>query len=227
MYLQSYQKSQHNKMSCRKVSRNIYFKNRFNNYIHSAAILYIILFCFPSTSFGWSIPFFGNIFSVQDDSNVKSHDIKFEEQSSITPTIYHKETDFYSSHILREASDKEVTVPTGNSSLLIVGTLVLGGLVITSIFLYALDVYATSRIDQYLYDYYGPELYDRYTSVYDPNSNQAPYNTNGYYAATTASQYYGIKRSDEVKEVVICLWVKLRGLNLKYSMQILLNILPY
>jgi hypothetical protein len=155
----------------------------------------------PSTSFGWSIPFFGNIFSGHDDSNVKSHDIKFKEEPSMRPTIYNKETDFYSSHILRDASDKEVTVPTGNSSLLIVGALVLGGLVITSVFLYALDVYATSRIDEYLYDYYGPELYDRYTSVYDPNSNQSPYNTNGYYSATTASQYYGIKRSDEVMEL--------------------------
>ena len=213
MYLQALQKPQHNKMSCRRGSRKLCFKDRFNNYIHSAAILYIILFCLPSISFGWSIPFFGNIFSVQDDSNVKSHDIKFEEQSSITPTLHHKETDFYSNHILRDASDKEVTVPTGNSSLLIVGTLVLGALVIASVFLYALDVYATSRIDQYLYDYYGPELYDRYTSVYDPNSNQAPYNTNGYYSATTAAQYYGIKRSDEVMGVVNCLWFKLRCLN--------------
>ena len=82
--------------------------------------------------------------------------------------------------------------------------LVLGGLVITSVFLYALDVYATSRIDEYLYEYYGPELYDRYTSVYDPTPNtyyadsDSPYNSNGYYSATTASQYYGIRRSDEV-----------------------------
>ena len=99
-----------------------------------------------------------------------------------------------------------MAVPTGNGSLLIAGTLILGVLVIVSVFLYALDVYATSRIDEYLYDYYGPELYDRYTSVYDPNPNYyAPYNTNGYYSATTLSEYYGTKRSDEVMISLFCL----------------------
>ena len=160
----------------------------------------------PTTSVGWSVPFFGDIFSSSGQhstANAISHDVNFDHvPSSIKPIINHDKTEFHPSPILRDAADKEVTVPTGNSSLLIVGTLVLGALVITSLFLYALDVYATSRIDEYLYEYYGPELYDRYTSVYDPSSyladSNSPYNSNGYYSATTASQYYGIKRSDEV-----------------------------
>ena len=160
----------------------------------------------PTSSFAWSVPFFGDIFSssgqLSPSADISHDDKVYQVQSSIKPIINHDKTDFHSSPILRDVADKEVTVPTGNSSLLIVGTLVLGALVITSLFLYALDVYATSRIDEYLYEYYGPELYDRYTSVYDPSSyladSNSPYNSNGYYSATTASQYYGIKRSDEV-----------------------------
>ena len=181
-------------------------RNRLKSFVYGHFIVYILLFYLPTTSVGWSVPFFGDIFSSSGQhipSSVSSQDVNFDRvPSSIKPIINHDKTDFHPSPILRDAADKEVTVPTGNSSLLIVGTLVLGALVITSLFLYALDVYATSRIDEYLYEYYGPELYDRYTSVYDPASylanSDSPYNSNGYYSATTASQYYGIKRSDEV-----------------------------
>ena len=185
-------------------------RNRLKIFLCGHLIVYILLFYLPTLSSAWSVPFFGDIFSSSADqispSKVVSHDDKvFQAQSSINPIINHDKTEFRPSPILRDAVDKsEVTVPTGNSSLLVVGMLVLGGLVITSVFLYALDVYATSRIDEYLYEYYGPELYDRYTSVYDPTPNtyyadsESPYNSNGYYTATTASQYYGIRRSDEV-----------------------------
>ena len=63
----------------------------------------------------------------------------------------------------------------------------LGGLLLASLGLYALDVYATARIDQFLLDYYGPELYDRYTQ-YDP----LDYGINGL-TATTENDYYGYR----------------------------------
>ena len=47
----------------------------------------------------------------------------------------------------------------------------LGGLLLCSAFLYVLDVYATTALDRYLLDHYGPELYERYTSEYDPDGN--------------------------------------------------------
>ena len=181
-------------------------RNRLKSFQYGHSIVFILLLYMPTSSFAWSVPFFGDIFSssgqLSPSADISHDDKVYQVQSSIKPIINHDKTDFHPSPILRDVADKEVTVPTGNSSLLVVGMLVLGGLVITSVFLYALDVYATSRIDEYLYEYYGPELYDRYTSVYDPNTNydnyDSPYNTNGYYSATTASQYYGIKRSDEV-----------------------------
>ena len=48
---------------------------------------------------------------------------------------------------------------------------VLGGLLLCSAFLYVLDVYATTALDRYLLDHYGPELYERYTSEFDPDGN--------------------------------------------------------
>ena len=195
----------------RAVPRKHCLRNGFKSYIRSVTLVYLLLLCLPSKTIGFRIPFFGSIFSNQENSNSKLDGIKFHKPSSLSPIISHDVADVHPSPPLRQASDKEVTVPTGNSSLLVIGTLVLGGLVITSLFLYALDVYATSRIDQYLYDYYGPELYDRYTSVYDPTDYFSPYNTNGYYSATTASQYYGGRRSDEVnfqtkRLSLICMW---------------------
>ena len=47
----------------------------------------------------------------------------------------------------------------------------LGGLLLCSAFLYVLDVYATTALDRYLLDHYGPELYERYTSEFDPDGN--------------------------------------------------------
>ena len=48
---------------------------------------------------------------------------------------------------------------------------VLIGLLICSAFLYVLDVYATTALDRYLLEHYGPELYKRYTSEYDAAGN--------------------------------------------------------
>ena len=48
---------------------------------------------------------------------------------------------------------------------------VIGGLLLCSGFLYVLDVYATTALDRYLLEHYGPELYERYTSEYDPDGN--------------------------------------------------------
>lgn len=48
---------------------------------------------------------------------------------------------------------------------------VIGGLLLCSGLLYVLDVYATTALDRYLLDHYGPELYERYTSEYDPDGN--------------------------------------------------------
>ena len=67
------------------------------------------------------------------------------------------------------------------------GGLLLGGLLLASLGLYALDVYATARIDQFLLDYYGPELYERYTQ-YDPIN----FGLNGL-TATTENDYYGYR----------------------------------
>ena len=198
MFSQEIQKYQQNNNLNPVMQRKRFLKHTCKSANHKSAIFFILLFYLPSTSFGWSIPFFGNIFSDQDNSDVKSHGTRVEKEPSITPIINHKKTELYPSIDETDDVEREVTVPTGNSSLLIVGTLILGGLVITSFFLYALDAYATARIDEYLYDYYGPEMYDRYTSVYDPNIYNSPYNTNGQYSATTAAQYYGVKRSDEV-----------------------------
>ena len=47
----------------------------------------------------------------------------------------------------------------------------IGGLLLCSGFLYVLDVYATTALDRYLLEHYGPELYERYTSEYDPDGN--------------------------------------------------------
>ena len=67
------------------------------------------------------------------------------------------------------------------------GGLLLGALLLASLGLYALDVYATARIDQFLLDYYGPELYDRYTQ-----SDPWPYSENAL-TATTENDYYGYR----------------------------------
>ena len=52
---------------------------------------------------------------------------------------------------------------------MISGSLLFTGLLVASVGLYALDVYATARIDQLLLDYYGPQIYERYTNIYEPN----------------------------------------------------------
>lgn len=55
-----------------------------------------------------------------------------------------------------------------NSATLTSGALIVGGLLIISFLLYMFDTWATSRIDTMLLDYYGPELYSKMTSAYDP-----------------------------------------------------------
>ena len=177
------------------VPRCILGKNKLTHHIYNVAIFYLLLLCFPSSSVGWSLPFLGSFFSDPKSLDVQSDNINVDGHFSHKPIV--EKTNFHKPYVVNQASDKEISIPTGNSSLLIVGTLILGGLVIASVFLYALDVYATSQIDRYLYDYYGPELYDRYTNYYDPNQFD-PYNMNGHYSATTAQQYYGLYRSSKV-----------------------------
>ena len=64
------------------------------------------------------------------------------------------------------------------------GSLLFAGLLVASVGLYALDVYATARIDQLLLDYYGPQIYERYTNTYEPNIRLT---------ATTENDYYGYR----------------------------------
>ena len=67
---------------------------------------------------------------------------------------------------------------------LFTGSFLLAGLLIASLGLYALDVYATAKIDEILLEYYGPQLYDRYTNTYEPSVRLT---------ATTAEDYYGVR----------------------------------
>jgi len=64
-----------------------------------------------------------------------------------------------------------------NTTTLVYGAAIVGGLLILSFALYMLDTWATARIDNMLLNYYGPEMYDRYTSVYDPTGLGAAYQT--------------------------------------------------
>ena len=48
------------------------------------------------------------------------------------------------------------------------GAVIVGGLLIISFLLYMFDTWATARIDTMLLDYYGPDLYRKMTSSYDP-----------------------------------------------------------
>ena len=55
-------------------------------------------------------------------------------------------------------------------------------------------MYATSRIDQFLLEYYGPELYDRYTNTYDPYMPKLTATTeNVYYQNYGYRSLYGYK----------------------------------
>ena len=55
-------------------------------------------------------------------------------------------------------------------------------------------MYATSRIDQFLLEYYGPELYDRYTNTYDPYLPKLTATTeNVYYQNYGYRSLYGFK----------------------------------
>ena len=55
-----------------------------------------------------------------------------------------------------------------NATTLTSGAVIVAGLLILSVLLYMFDTWATSRIDSMLLDYYGPELYRKMTSSYDP-----------------------------------------------------------
>ena len=59
----------------------------------------------------------------------------------------------------------------------------------------------TTSLFQFLYDYYGPQMYDRYTTRYDPYSdlnsmnNMNSMNSALKLKATTAKEYYGFAKS--------------------------------
>ena len=94
------------------------------------------------------------------------------------------------------------------------GGLLLGALLLASLGLYALDVYATARIDQFLLDYYGPELYDRYTQ-----SDPWPYSENAL-TATTENDYYGYRSLYGLK---ILSWLEKAHLTYGVAKEILQN----
>ena len=100
MYLQEFTNSQCHTISVSARSRKRCIKNSFTNYIHNAAIVYILLIFLPARSFGWSVPFFGNIFSTQDQSNVQQYGFKPATDPSLTPSINEKETGFHPNIVL-------------------------------------------------------------------------------------------------------------------------------
>ena len=55
-----------------------------------------------------------------------------------------------------------------NTATLTSGAAIVAGLLVLSFLLYMLDTWATARIDTMLLDYYGPDLYRKMTSSYDP-----------------------------------------------------------
>jgi len=79
---------------------------------------------------------------------------------------------------------------TLNTTSLTSGALIVGGLLIISFLLYMFDTWATARIDTMLLDYYGPELYSKMTSSYDPEG----------IAAAMKSINSGIVRDDEISD---------------------------
>ena len=64
-----------------------------------------------------------------------------------------------------------------NTATLTSGAVIVGGLLILSFLLYMLDTWATARIDTMLLDYYGPDLYRKMTSSYDPEGVAAAINS--------------------------------------------------
>ena len=57
------------------------------------------------------------------------------------------------------------------------GAVIVGGLLLLSVLLYMFDTWATARIDTMLLDYYGPDLYRKMTSSYDPEGVAAAINS--------------------------------------------------
>ena len=82
-----------------------------------------------------------------------------------------------------------------------------------SVGLYALDIYATARIDQLLLEYYGPQIYERYTNIYEPN-------TNIKFTATTEKDYYGYRSLYGLK---ILSWLEKAHLTYGVAKEILQN----
>ena len=64
-----------------------------------------------------------------------------------------------------------------NTATLTSGAVIVGGLLILSFLLYMFDTWATARIDTMLLDYYGPDLYRKMTSSYDPEGVAAAMNS--------------------------------------------------
>eukprot|EP00096_Caligus_rogercresseyi_P016816 TRINITY_DN981_c0_g1_i1.p1 TRINITY_DN981_c0_g1~~TRINITY_DN981_c0_g1_i1.p1 ORF type:complete len:249 (+),score=50.80 TRINITY_DN981_c0_g1_i1:69-815(+) len=62
----------------------------------------------------------------------------------------------------------DLSLGSFNSSVAITGSLIIGGLLVFSAVLYALDIYATSRIDRMLVDSFGPQIYNRFSNAYEP-----------------------------------------------------------
>ncbi len=60
-------------------------------------------------------------------------------------------------------------------------------ILVASLTLYAADVYVTSRMDELLLEYYGPELYEKYTSDFDATQDQEDLHNYLYGSANSAS----------------------------------------
>ena len=84
-----------------------------------------------------------------------------------------------------------------DATYLVVGGALILGLAALSFGLYYADLFLTARLDQFLLDYYGPEIYDRLTQEFHPDGGV--YDSPVGLKATTAAQYYGYGR--KIKEL--------------------------
>ena len=103
----------------------------------------------------------------------------------------------------RTLSGNETSVVLGptdlnSSTYLIVGAILLAGIFLLSIGLYALDVYVTSRIDRYLLDHYGPSIYEAFTGTYDPNEDLG----NIPYLAAAARSWTNMSATERIMKLI-------------------------
>jgi len=78
-----------------------------------------------------------------------------------------------------------------NSATVATGALIIGGLMVLSVILYMFDTWATARIDSMLLDHYGPEMYSKMTSEFDPEGVAALSNYLESTADTAKSDRFG------------------------------------